>query len=333
MDTNGFVFEPSCGRGTISILWGCLVTIVFVVWTVLHTDTTHPTMSKPAWAVFVFFVPEAMPAGAIEQLVRARQLQKRLRSIPGWEDWTLKRSFFIIKKGVTDHEGEVLSASGLVRLATEKKSGLHMSMLPSESQIDKRSKTSWFEKIVASGQAVWFVANIISRLAGGYQITPLEDMTVAYTCCGLISAIAWFRCPQGVEEAFEIDRARTIAAPCNDDTPEKDSDHVVRTTVYVILAVFTGIHLAAWNYPFPSAPEAWLWRAGSMATLMFGVVLLYFGDRRVGRSRHWSLAVVVPGYLMARLSLMVVASTAFRRMPASVFDTPDWLDYWGHIGK
>lgn len=51
-----------------------------------------------------------------------------------------------------------------------------------------------------------------------------------------------------------------------------------RTHVVVqlgILAVFAAIHLAAWNYPFPTATEAWLWRCSSLGTFVFGAIVVH----------------------------------------------------------
>lgn len=353
-EISGFVIEPNSGRGTLSIIWSCLTTITFVVWTALHPHT-RKNLPRFAWAIFVFLVPEAMPAGAIEQLVRARHLHTRLRSVAGWEGWTLKQSFLVIKQGVRYRAGEELmdlDASRLIEAAVlearrkEKRdksdlAGAGVTLfdaLPSAAQIDRRSKKSGFEKIIAGGQAAWFMANVISRLAGGLQVTPLEDITVAYTLCGLVSAIAWFRCPQDLEDGFEIEMEETLVAQSGSRKGELDGvlvDSVlVWVTAYGMLAAFTGIHLAFWRYPFPSAAEAWIWRLCAVGTLVFGALVLRFGNLQdYGKTRHWSLAISVPGYFVARLALLVVAFTALRRMPASAFSTPNWLDYWGHIGQ
>lgn len=99
------------------------------------------------------------------------------------------------------------------------------------------------------------------------------------------------------------------------------------------LAVFAWVHLAAWNYAFPSAAEAWIWRASSLAILPLGVHFIYFGSRDLG-IRHWSLLVTVPLFVVMRLAVMIIAFTAFRSMPAAVFRVTDWpSSYWGHVAK
>lgn len=364
METAGFVPEPNCGRGTLGIVWACLPTIMFVIWTAIHLDS-HKSMGRGLWGVFVFFVPESMPASAIDQLIRARRLQKRLRVLPGWESWTLKQSFLVVKGGIRGiGGGDVLTPTRLVELAEqqqqyiEKKYGAHgssgilMEMLPSGDLIDKRSKKSWFEKILAGGQALWFCANIVSRLAEGYPVTPLEDMTIAYTFCGLVASMAWLQCPQDIEDPFEVDLdavddAVFAAVECGysmdqnsssssissirSSSPVTGSDGLMMGIVCFMLSLLAAMHIAEWNYPFPSIAEAWVWRSCSMAMLPIGLLILYYGDRC--RSKHWSRVWTAPMYVLIRLALLTVSATSFRQMPLSVFDTPDWSDYLGHVGK
>lgn len=267
MDTVGFVPEPASGRGTASIIWSCLATMFFVVWTVLHIDY-HPSLSRVMLGVCAFFMPEAMPASAVKQLLEARRLQKRLRSIRGWDSWTLEQSFLVAKKGVK-HKGssDLLTADRLVELAEQTRSQngqgvIHIGMLPQKDDIDRRSKKSWLEKIIAGGQALWFIANIITRLAGGYQVTLLEVITISYACCGLIAMLAWFRCPQDLEDPFEVDLrgtgAMTGKGGVGSSVKGKLLDSCMPGLVILSLTMVTGVHLIAWQYPFPSAAEAWI---------------------------------------------------------------------------
>lgn len=367
METAGWVPEPNCGRGTLSVVWACLPTIMFVLWTAIHLDASR-SMGRGMWGLFVFFVPEAMPASAIDQLIKARRLQKRLRALSGWDSWTLKQSFLVVKRGVKGvGGGETLTPRRLVELAEQQQymekrklvahgsGGIRMDMLPSGEAIDRRSKKSWFEKILAGLQALWFCANIVSRLASGYPVTPLEDMTIAYTFCGLIASMAWLRCPQDIEEPFEVDLdaaddAVIAAVECGYSTgrdsdrdstttgsssgsrcPVSASDGLMMGIVCVLLCLLAAVHIAEWDYPFPSDAETWIWRSCSIATLPIGLLILFYGDRC--RSTHWSMAWTAPGYVLVRLALLTVAATSFRRMPLSVFDTPEWSDYWAHVGK
>lgn len=334
MEYVGFVAEPSCGRGTASIVWSCLATIFFVVWTTIHIDYRQ-NVSRIMWGIAVFVMPEAMPAGALQQLLMARRLQKRLQGIRGWDSWSLEQSFLVVKNGIKDKEsGDILTADRLIELAEKCQQKdhvcIHIDMLPQRDEISRRSKKSWFEKIVAGGQAVWFSANVISRVMGGYQVTLMEDVTMAYACCGLIAMAAWIRCPQDIEDPFEVVLRELDTAAGQRAGPSCNLqvlvDRCMSELVILSLLVVTGVHLAAWQYPFPSAVEAWIWRSCALSTLPLGSLVVYF-------SKMSSLKVTCPLFAVARLALWTVACTAFRRMPVTAFDTPDWSNYWGHIGN
>lgn len=347
MEAVGFVPEPNCGRGTVSIIWSCLATIFFVVWTALHIDYRE-SKSRVIWGAATFFMPEVMPAAAVQQLTLAWRLQRRLHNISGWESWALEQSFLVIKHGVKDNtSGEILTADRLVELAQRGQhkplgGGVNIGMLPQKEGIDKRSKKSWFEKIIAGGQALWFSANTVSRLAGGYEVTLLEDMTMAYACCGLIAMAAWFWCPQDIQDPFEVDLmgagalAETQAGDRGLCVVQMVGNRCLSGRVMLSLCMVMAVHLGAWWYPFPSEAEAWVWRSCALVTLPIGLVLLrsrdvffrdvYFRNRRV-------FLVSIAAFVLARLALWTLACVAFRRMPVSAFETPNWCDYFGHIGK
>ncbi|POS78620.1 hypothetical protein DHEL01_v202996 [Diaporthe helianthi] len=340
METAGFVPEPSCGRGTISIIWSCLATIFFVVWTVQHIDYRE-SISRVILGASTFFIPEAMPAAAVAQLILARRLRRRLHNLPGWDSWALEQAFLVVKNGVRDkRSGEILTADRLVELAQRGQhkqpgAGIHIGLFPSKQDINKRSKMSWLEKIMAGSQALWFSANMVSRLVGGHQVTLLEDVTLAYACCGLIAMVAWFHCPQDIQDPFEVNLMGV------ESLTEKESgerclcslqivgDRCLSGLVIPSLFMVTGVHLGAWQYPFPTVAEAWVWRSCALVGLValpVGLVLLCFRERKV-------FLLSMTALVLARLALWTVACAAFRRAPVSAFDTPNWCDYWGHIGK
>lgn len=240
----------------------------------------------------------------------------------------------IVKHGVK-HKGsrEILTAERLVELAEQwkrkEKVGIHIDMLPQKDDIDRRSKKGRLEKIIAGGQALWFSANIVTRLMGGYQVTLLEVMTIAYACCGLIAMMAWFRCPQDINEPFEVDLGGTAASTKDGGAYYFRQILLSRCMpglVIFTLIMVTMVHLCAWQYPFPSAAEAWIWRSCSLAMLPFGTLIVYFSTTN-------TLVAMCPPYIVARFALLTVACMAFRRMPVSAFDTPNWSNYWGHIGN
>lgn len=72
-------------RGSVEILWTCLVTLVACVYTVLHLNIPSKTgrwprlFDKLRWVVIAIFLPEIVVGLAAEQLVEARKLKKKLQ--------------------------------------------------------------------------------------------------------------------------------------------------------------------------------------------------------------------------------------------------------------
>ena len=307
----GFVWDPNCGRGTLTIVWSCLTTIFLSTWTSHHPDIQREKWRENRILEFIFCVcfPEGAASVALGEMLNAVSLRRKLRRCTGWGKLSLKQAFVVIKGGVLINATTVLDGSDLVRHA--RSGSVLLRDLPSDEKIERRSKSDTVSKIIAVCQGTWFAANLIGRLVRGYHVSPLEDMTAAYLACGLLMVTTEFRCPQGIEELFLVE-VRTAAAPRDNAAPQGPEKRTDRTTApaadveagrprrattwratmasprgtlqtnegkdlnemsnkwggmsfFLLLAVFTGIHLASWGYPFPSQAEAWVWRALSVA--------------------------------------------------------------------
>ncbi|KAL6705324.1 hypothetical protein ACN47E_007134 [Coniothyrium glycines] len=74
------------------------------------------------------------------------------------------------------------------------------SLIPkiSEADILDKSKADGFAKALACGQAIWFIAQFIGRLAADLPISLLELNTFLHAICCLVIYIAWWRKPFGI---------------------------------------------------------------------------------------------------------------------------------------
>jgi len=104
--------------------------------------------------------------------------------------------------------------------------------------------------------------------------------------------------------------------------------------IIAVLAAFTGIHLAAWNYPFPSVAEVWMWRAAVLLLFVAGAVTV----RIIELESHRAVLITISRvsllvYLLCRIMTVVLAFAALRHSPAEVYQRPNWTAYWGHIGS
>jgi hypothetical protein len=239
------------------------------------------------------------------------------------------------KKGRNYTITEPRSAGGFVDRVQS--GNLLFHQLPQNSQIDARSKSDWLSKTIAICQALWFVSNTASRLVAGYEISLLEGLTTAYVFCGLVMFISWYQCPQDVKEKFDIQTQDNQTTNAGGDKRAKGLKRISVTMLVlaavIFLAIFTGIHLAAWNYPFASAAEARIWRVLSIATFILGLgypVLLGF-EEQIPSGMDEGLGVTMIVYVFVRLGVTALAFIAFRHAPAGIYLTTSWPAYWVHI--
>ncbi|KAK0624410.1 hypothetical protein B0T14DRAFT_583870 [Immersiella caudata] len=206
METVGFVPEPNCGRGTVGIIWSCLTTILLSTWTAVHInvpETPQHYIRDRHWSTMsCLIIPESCVMSAVQDLSQAWALRKLMRSVPGYRCWSLKQSFSVVFDGVCTADGEVLYPVELHTLASSQH--LTISDLPTDVEINTRCKSDGIAKTIAIVQATWFGANVVSRLSQHQTVTPLEDMTVAYTICGLAMFLLWFGAPQDVQQRVHL---------------------------------------------------------------------------------------------------------------------------------
>jgi hypothetical protein len=280
------------------------------------------------------FFPEVTAAMALEGSINAWYFRKAMRGMPGWERFSLKQAFLIQKNGVTTQSQNPIEPDEIFDRARSGDILFHQ--LPQNSQIDARSKSDWISKTIAICQALWFVSNTASRLVAGYEISLLEGLTTAYVFCGLVMFISWYQCPQDVEEKFDLQiqgiQRTSAGGEKSMSGLKRISDTMLALAIVFFLAIFTGIHLAAWNYPFASAAEAWIWRVLSIATFVLGlsyaVFMLDIKEHPILENASFVTMIV---YLFIRLGITVLAFIAFRHAPAGMYLTTSWPAYWVHI--
>ncbi|KAJ7059140.1 hypothetical protein C8F01DRAFT_989693, partial [Mycena amicta] len=98
-------------------------------------------------------------------------------------------------------------------------------------------------------------------------------------------------------------------------------------------ALFGAIYCIAWNSPFPSAVEMWMWRVS--AAVVAAVPLLVVLSVSTGLSEPgwfpWALLLLGVVYVLARLMLMVLPFTTLRTLPPGIFVDVNWSAYLPHL--
>lgn len=198
----GWVNSPD-GRGTIDIVWGCILTIFLCVWTVLTLNVPAPdttlwafTCVKLKWAVIALFGPEWLSAMAGAQWSIARRAKKQFQDDD--IEWTMEQSFFADMGGVRvklkDDEFPVTSKHIYVLF----KLGLIKLDAITPAAIEDRSKADGVAKIFTIVQTSWFLLACLARLIQHISITSLELSTIAFVVCTIGTNLMWWSKPKDV---------------------------------------------------------------------------------------------------------------------------------------
>lgn len=91
-------------------------------------------------------------------------------------------------------------------------------VLPSEEEIQDRSKSDWVAKSIVLVHTSWFVMQCVARHFEHLSITELEIATAAYTILIVLIYISWWSKPLGV--------AQPIRVPKHVYTPPLPSDYM-----------------------------------------------------------------------------------------------------------
>lgn len=355
-----FVPTPNCNRGTLDIIWSCLPTIFLSTWTCYHHTVANSVQFRLKLVLWlgVFIFPEWQCVLTLKELYDARAFRRAVHRLaaPGWRSFTLRQAFLFLLGGlhfdeVSDYDIRDAYPRNADRfLAAAATCRVFPGGLPTDEQIKRRCKTDSLSKGIAMVQALWFVLTLLSRQVGRLAASPLEFVTMSYVFCGLIMYIAWFQCPQGVEEPFVIEaedlklqrtHGQEVLSVQVEGVKWTSDMHkaVFGTTMFL---VFTAIHFASWNYPFPTQVEVYLWRCSVMGTLLFGVLTYLIRDLRAESPspiaprndlKSWTLGVLFVLYITCRLGIFTLLSIAFRRAPEGIYTSVSWSVYWGHLGR
>lgn len=123
-----------------------------------------------------------------------------------------------------------------------------------------------------------------------------------------------------------------------------------------ITVAHAAVHVFEWNFAFPTAAESLVWRTGSLALLLdlfiwglvevlsvkpgfnYTVTILGIWEKKTTKSTFWrEWAVDGPAtisamvYFVARTVLIVETFVCMRDMPADVYETVKWTNFFPHF--
>lgn len=351
---HGWVAEPQ-GRGTWSIIWSCLVTIILCTWSVLHLDvpsehgTWHLLARKLYGTVIGAIAPEALLCFAVNEYVISRRTLRWIdNQIPA--RWTQSQVRFAIHGGLqlrndTVPQGTLCQPDQLIALVE-----YHvLDTLPvSHEELLSRSQTDSFTKLLALSQVVCFLTTTIARAILHLDITLFELLIVATVVCSIFSYGLYFRAPQNVEFPITInlpdDELSNSIISGNFEIStssakilNKDTNNRLGMPVLTVFGcILGGIHCLAWNWNFVTSQERLAWCVSSVTIAIIPIANMMcsvFGGKYpwVYRTGYWFLRIRMTVYAIARITTIILALMALRAVPESAFETVYWNHYFPHF--
>ncbi|KAI9765915.1 MAG: hypothetical protein M1840_007056 [Geoglossum simile] len=363
----------SSGRGTWTLLWTCLSTIFVCLWVAVHLNIPAATdgNAKKHWRRFMWlvigaFAPEWVSWMAVDQWMAARYTIKKIRELG--HDWTNAQAFYLNMGGFVfkTRDGAVRTLdSPRFRWLIEHK---HIewpepdkrppAWYVTDGDIKDKSKADGLVKLVALLQVLWLVFQCIARAANRLPLSTLEITTVAYVACMLFSYAYWWNKPYDVAVATTIDLSHLSDAKLDEMRAlvPGESDFVARTPnmfgtetrddgwssliIGLLTIAFGAIHLAAWDFIFPTQAERVAWQVCACITTGMPILLVVVQasmspfnlpeniSDAITLASSWFFVIL---YLLSRTFLIVEIFLALRAQPPGVYETWVFVNYFFHL--
>jgi hypothetical protein len=173
-----------------------------------------------------------------------------------------------------------------------------------EDEINDRSKSDAFVKVLAAGQVLWLIIQLVFRAAQGLTVTQLEIVALAFALCSLAAYMALLSKPKDVRARVYVPAARP---PLIEDMKElgylgpttfwylrattwvpNNSAHYLEVdnirwlrflsrhsplqvgmmVTFLLSVPFGAVHLIAWNSEFPTQAERLGWHISCLLTII-----------------------------------------------------------------
>ena len=222
----GFEPEPR-GRGTWGLLFSCMATFGFCVWTVIHpnilfgvTRNRQRLGHKAVLMVMSIIFPEFIVVAAFGEWCDALKLHKEWkRLVPQHPNHLgMQGAFFIVMGGfVFDIDATeditasnasppgrtkaTLTPAGFLEYLREER--INKNTFDKAAILDK-SKTSNIAKLLSGSQALWLFMSCFVRWSASLPLSLLEIHVLIQVACTFFVVFFWWSKPRDVNEPLTI---------------------------------------------------------------------------------------------------------------------------------
>ena len=206
----GWVSQPN-QRGTIDIIWSCLVTLGVCVWAMLHlnvpakADSQYTLFLRRArWMTLAILAPELVMLFASGQWASAKRSVAEMPEL-GCSGWTIVHAYYADSGGFLLHPEDTVSFPVTAKQIHFLVQRGHLPIPKiTKKEIWDKSKADRFAKTIVVSQAACLVAQVIARAVQHLPVTVLELSTVAIITCTGATAFFWFQKPLGAETPTDV---------------------------------------------------------------------------------------------------------------------------------
>ena len=214
----GWTSQPD-GRGTLDIIWNCVLTFFLCSWNILCLNIPSRSEStivilwrKTCLAGLGILCPEIICALAFGQWLSARQSVRDFDTTAHSSQWGMKEAFFADMGGFllqSDEERDFpLDAKQLHYLVS--KGYLPIPDLD-RREVEERNKVDILLRIITLCQVLWFLINVIGRWAQHLVVTTAELTTVSFILCSFGTTFFWWHKPADAKIGKVIEQKVSIA--------------------------------------------------------------------------------------------------------------------------
>jgi hypothetical protein len=233
-----------------------------------------------------------------------------------------------------------------------------------EDDIADRSKSDPLLKTIAIGQIFWSIVQIITRAIRGLSISLLELSVLAFAACAIAVYILYWdkpkhiniavtvqeyddKIPDEIHDAFiatnhpirnllatkdaaERRMKRIKGRPIPTLAETTPADMTLNWEFLFLLGgtiVFGAIHVAGWNFSFPTSAEQTVWRCASVFTTVSGILVFLIDLLGIWFKSNSYLIIelafsIVTGlYILARLYILVETFRSLAFLPIDAFES------------
>ena len=126
----------------------------------------------------------------------------------------------------------------------------------------------------------------------------------------------------------------------NPDFAKPPREKTKTIVFYATGTLFSALHIAAWNWEFPSSAVRELWRIFAITAAGTGpvIILITIAVSILDMPKHTDNFVIILlffflpfVYAASRMGLMVLIFYCFSSMPAGVYETVNWVQFLPHF--